>query len=241
MMHRTHLPLRTWFLAAHLVATHSNGISALQLQTKLGISSYKTAWLLLHKLRRAMVDPERDQLEGIVEVDESSIVYRTKNDPVAGGQGRSAEGKILIAAAVETLPSGKAGRIRLTTIENYSAATLQRFVADNTVDGSTSLTDGFSAYPGMRNRNHVPRVVGAMAAHSLLQWVHRVFANLKRLALGVYHGFRRKHIQAYLDEFVFRWNRRRHYRSAFDTLMGMGLKTGPLLDCCGKDALTINQ
>jgi hypothetical protein len=211
MMHRTHLPLRTWFLAAHLVATHSNGISALQLQAKLGIGSYKTAWLLLHKLRRAMVDPERDPLEGMVEVDESSIVYRTKDDPVAGGQGRSAEGKILIAAAVETLPGGGAGRIRLTTINDYSAATLQRF----------------SAYPGMRNRNHVPRVVGTMAAHSLLPWVHRVFANLKRLALGVYHGFRRRHVQAYLDEFVFRWNRRRHYRSAFDTIMGIGLRTMP--------------
>jgi hypothetical protein len=81
MMHRTHLQLRTWFLAAHLVAMHSNGISALQLQAKLGIGSYKTAWLLLHKLRRAMVDPEREPLEGMVEVDESSIAYRTKDDP----------------------------------------------------------------------------------------------------------------------------------------------------------------
>jgi hypothetical protein len=89
-------------------------------------------------------------------------------------------------------------------------------VADNTVGGSTILTDGFSAYPGLRNRNHMPKVVGTMAAHSLLPWIHRVFSNLKRLALGVYHGFRKKHIQAYLDEFVFRWNRRRHYRSAFD-------------------------
>jgi len=226
-MHRTHLPLRTWFLAAHLVATHSNGISALQLQAKLGIGSYKAAWLLLHKLRRAMVDPERDPLEGIVEVDESSIAYRTKDDPVGGGQGRSAEGKILIAAAVETIPGGKAGRIWLTTIKDYSAATLQRFVADNTVVGATVMTDGFSAYPGMRDRNHLPRVVGAKAAHSLLPWVHRVFANLKRLALGVYHGFRRKHIQAYLDEFVFRWNRRRHYRSAFHTLMRIGLMIKP--------------
>jgi hypothetical protein len=75
---------------------------------------------------------------------------------------------MLIAAAVESLPGGKAGRIRLATIENYSAATLQRFVADNTVGGSTILTDGFSAYPGMRNRNHMPKVVGTMAAHSLL-------------------------------------------------------------------------
>jgi transposase-like protein len=139
-----------------------------------------------------------------------------------------AEGKMLIAAAVESLPGGKAGRIRLATIENYSAVTLQRFVADNTVDGATILTDGFSAYPGMRNRNHMPKVVDTMAAHSLLPWVHRVFSNLKRLALGVYHGLRRKHIQAYLDEFVLRWNRRRHYRSAFDTLLRIGLKAKPV-------------
>lgn len=82
IMHRTHLPLRTWFLAAHLISTHSNGISALQLQAKLGIGSYKSAWLLLHKLRRAMVDPERDPLEGMIEVDETSIIYRTKEDPM---------------------------------------------------------------------------------------------------------------------------------------------------------------
>jgi hypothetical protein len=117
--------------AAHVVSRGAFGhyalerISALQLQAKLGIGSYKTAWLLLHKLRKAMVDPERDPLEGMVEVDESSIVYRTKDDPVAGGQGRSAEGKILIAAAVETLPGSTAGRIRLTMIKDYSAATLQ--------------------------------------------------------------------------------------------------------------------
>lgn len=227
MLHRTHLPLRTWFLAAHLVATHSNGISALQLQAKLGIGSYKTAWLLLHKLRRAMVDPERSPLEGIVEVDESSIAYRTEDDPVGGGQGRSAEGKILIAAAVETIPGGKAGRIRLATIKDYSAATLQRFVREYTANGTTVMTDGFSAYPGMVGRTHLPKVVGTMAAHTILPWVHRVFSNLKRLALGVYHGFRRKHIQAYLDEFVFRWNRRRHYRSTFETLMGIGLRIGP--------------
>ena len=208
IMHRTHLPLRTWFLAAHLVTTHSNGISALQLQAKLGIGSYKAAWLLLHKLRRAMVDPNRA----------TRSKEWSRSTKAASPTGR------------RTTPSaaGKAGRIRLTAIKDYSAATLQRFVADNTVDGSTILTDGFSAYPGMRNRNRVPRVVGAMAAHSLLPWVNRVFANLKRLALGVYHGFRRKHVQAYLDEFVFRWNRRRHYRSALDTLLGIGIKTAPI-------------
>ena len=80
----------------------------------------------------------------------------------------------------------------------------------------------------MVGRKHLPKTVGLMAAHVLLPWIHRVFSNLKRLGLGVYHGFRRAHIQAYLDEFVFRWNRRRHYRSSFDTLLGIGLRTAPM-------------
>jgi hypothetical protein len=227
-MHRTHLPLRTWFLAAHLVAAHSNGISALQLQAKLGIGSYKTAWLLLHKPRRAMVDPEREPLEGMVEIDESSIAYRTRDDPISGGQGRSAEGKILIAAAVETRPGGKAGRIRLATIRDYPAATPQRFVPDNTVDGSTILTDGFSVYPGMPDRKHLPEVVGMMAAHLLLPGSTGSFRTSSGSRSAFYHGLRRKHIQAYLDEFVFRSNRRRHYRSAFETLMGAGLRIGSI-------------
>jgi len=228
ILHGTHLPLRTWFIAAHLVATHSNGVSALQLQGKLGIGSYKAAWLLLHKLRKSMVDPDRDPLAGMVEVDETSIAFRTKDDPVAGGQGRSHDGKILIVGAVESIEGGKAGRIRLSLISDYCGKTLKDFIAANTASGSTILTDGFSSYPGMNDRYHEPKVVGTMAAHVLLPWIHRVFSNLKRLSLGVYHGFRKAHIQAYLDEFVFRWNRRRHYRSAFDTLLGIGLRTSPM-------------
>jgi len=92
-MHRSHLPLKTWFLAAWLVATHKNGISARQLWLQLGLGSYKTAWLLLAKLRRAMVDPERTPLGGLVEVDETSIPLRTKDDPITAKPGRSSEGK----------------------------------------------------------------------------------------------------------------------------------------------------
>ena len=105
---------------------------------------------------------------------------------------------------------------------------MQAILHDSTTDGSTILTDGFSSYQGMKGRKRVPKTVGAMAAHVLLPWVHRVFSNLKRLGLGVYHGFRRAHFQAYLDEFVFRWNRRRHYRSAFGMLLGIGLNTAPM-------------
>jgi predicted RNA-binding Zn-ribbon protein involved in translation (DUF1610 family) len=90
IFHRSKLPMLTWFLAIYAIASHSNGISALQLQAQLGLGSYKTAWLMLQKLRRAMVDPDRDLLADLVEVDETEIPYRAKNDPVAGGQGRQA-------------------------------------------------------------------------------------------------------------------------------------------------------
>lgn len=228
ILHGTHLPLRIWFIAAHLAATHSNGISALQLQAKAGIGSYKAAWLLLHKLRKAMVNPDRALLAGMIQVDESTITFRTKNDPAAGGQGRSHDGKIMIAGAVECIKGGQSGRIRLTQICDYTGETLKGFVEQATAGQSTIITDGLSSYQGMKGRKHIPKVVGSMAAHVLLPSIHRVFSNLKTLGLGVYHGFREKHIQAYLDEFTFRWNRRRSYRSAFTTLLGIGLRIKPM-------------
>ena len=161
IMHGTHLPLRTWFIAAHVVATHSNGISALQLQAKLEIGSYKAAWLLLHKLRRAIVDPERDPLEGMIEVDETSIAYRAKDYPVAGGAGRSHDGKMLVVGTVECKDGGKPGRIRLSVIPDFSARSLKGFVADATCRGSTILTDAFSSYQAMQGRTHLPKTVGA--------------------------------------------------------------------------------
>ena len=111
IMHRSHLPLKTWFTAAHIVTSHSNGISALQLQAQLGLGSYKSAWLLLHKLRRAMVDPDRSPLEELVEIDEATLALRTAQEPPTGGQGRSPLGKMRIAGAVELSPEGKPCRI----------------------------------------------------------------------------------------------------------------------------------
>ena len=100
ILHASKLPLTVWFWAAYLMATHSNGISALQLQKQLGIGSYRSAWLLAHKLRASMVDPERNPLSGLVEIDEASLPFRTKDDPPTGGQGRN-DGKMLIVGAIE--------------------------------------------------------------------------------------------------------------------------------------------
>ena len=101
IFHRSKIGLTTWFHAIYAIASHSNGISALRLQAQLGVGSYKTAWLMLQKLRRAMIDPNRSLLEDLVEVDESDIPYRAKDDPIAGGQGRSAVGKMRIIGAIE--------------------------------------------------------------------------------------------------------------------------------------------
>jgi predicted RNA-binding Zn-ribbon protein involved in translation (DUF1610 family)/transposase-like protein len=227
VMHGSKVPLRTWFLAAHLLATHSNGMSALQLQAKLDLGSYKTAWLLLHKLRRAMVAPDRSMLAGDVEVDETTIPFRTLDDPVAGGQGRSPIGKLVVIGAVELLPNDKPGRIRLQVVPDYRGETLKGFIRESVARGSHIWSDGNKSYHGLQGYGHTPRVIGKMAAHILMPWIHRVFSNLKRWGLGVFHGFRKKYLNAYLNEYVFRWNRRHNYRSAFERLVGIGIAMAP--------------
>jgi transposase-like protein len=227
IMHHSKLPLTLWFWAADLMATHSNGISALQLQRQLGLGSYKSAWLLCAKLRRSMVASDRSPLAGLVEIDETEIVCRSKNDPLTGGGGRSHQGKILIVGAVE-VGNGGPGRIRLQQVSDYSAKSLHPFLKANLAPGATAKTDGWAGYSGAPGVTHDPHVVGRMAAHVVLPWTHRVFANLKRWALGVYHGLRRKHFQTYLDEFVFRFNRRRARHAAFRSLLGIAAAHPPL-------------
>src|SRR5512133_469262 len=126
VMHGSKLPLTVWFWAAYLMATHSNGIAALQLQKQLGLGSYKSAWLLCAKLRRAMVAPDRSPLSGLIEVDETAVTYRTRNDPLDGGQGRSHDGKMLVAGAVEIV-GNRPGRVRLASIKDYAADSLHAF------------------------------------------------------------------------------------------------------------------
>src|SRR5277367_4962915 len=218
-IHRSKLPLMTWFWAAHLMATHSNGMSARQFQDQLGLT-YKTAWLLTQKLRRSMVDPSREPLEGVVEVDQAEIPFRAGDSFFDPGNA----GKILIAGAVEVIdrdtneakPQRKgakyldtrSGRVRLAMIADNSAASMEAFVRATVKPGATLLTDGHASYPGLTDYRHDPRVVGKMAAHVVLPWIHRVFALMKRWGLGTYHGLRRKHVDTYLNEFVFRYNRR---------------------------------
>jgi hypothetical protein len=128
-----------------------------------------------------------------------------------------------------TQPSGQNPRRRLAQLPDYSAASLHAFLKTNLAPGAAAKTDdGWSGYPGAPGVNHDPHVVGNMAAHIVLPWAHRIFSNLKVWALGVYHGLRRKHLPSYLDEFVFRFNRRRTRHAAFRSLLGIATAHAPL-------------
>lgn len=172
-MHDSHLPLKTWFLAAHIVATHSNGISALQLQGQLGIGSYKTAWLLLQKLRRAMVDPERSLLQTLVEIDETEMPFRSKHskhDPVDKKKGgRSPVGKIFIVGAVELSEDGQPRRIRLVNIPDGSSKTPHGFIGKVVTPGARVVTDGWLGYENPPANPYEVRVVEGQKAQEVLK------------------------------------------------------------------------
>ena len=157
IMHGSKLPLIVWFWAVYLMATHSNGISALQLQKQLGLGSYKSAWLLCAKLRRAMVAPGRAPLAGLIEVDEAEIPLRTKADPVCGGGGRSPQGKMFVAGAgAVEVENDAPGRLRLAAIKDFSASSLHGFVAANVAPGATIKTDGWPSYARAPDVRHEP-------------------------------------------------------------------------------------
>jgi transposase-like protein len=200
----SHLPLTTWFRAMWYVTSQKNGVSALGLQRVLGLGSYKTAWAILHKLRRAMVRPGRDRLNGVVEVDET---YWGGEEP--GAIGRGAEEKALIIVAAHENGKG-IGRIRLRRIPDLTRASLHGFIAQTIEPGSTVRTDGLQAYRELSGYAHERQVQRRQAeGEHLLPRVHRVVSLLKRWLLGTHQGaVGHDHLDAYLDEFTFRFNRR---------------------------------
>ncbi len=225
VLHRTRTPLTHWFWAAYLVTTHKPGLSALQLQGQLGIGRYETAWVMLHKLRRAMVRPDREPLHEAVEVDEAYI-----GGPEAGLRGgRQLEEKALVVAAVE-IRGRASGRVRLQVVGDASAESLCGFVKATVEPGAIVLTDGWQGYAPLKTMGyrHRPRPQGTPErAATLFPRVHRVFGNLQTWLRGTHHGVGHKHLQAYLNEFAFRFNRRRTPMAAFQTLLGLGSLHGP--------------
>jgi len=200
----SHLPLTIWFRAMWQITSQKNGISALGLQRVLGLGSYKTAWAMLHKLRRAMVRPGRDRLDGIVEVDET---YWGGEETGAIGRRTALKALIIVAAQEE----GKGiGRIRLRSIQDVTKASLHGFIAQAVVPGSTVRTDGLPAYLGLDGYVHDRQIQRHQGeGEHLLPRVHRVISLLKRWLLGTHQGaIGQEHLDDYLDEFTFRFNRR---------------------------------
>ena len=201
----THKPLRLWFEAIWHITNQKLGGSALGVQRVLGLGSYRTAWNWLHKLRRAMVRPGRDRLAGVVEVDETFI-----GGPQPGKRGRGAAGKSLVLIMAQA-DGHRIGRIRLARIANASAATLEPAVRQAVEPGSRIQTDGWPGYSGLIALGYKHEVIRPASefGENLLPRINQVASLLKRWLLGTHHGaVRPSHLDYYLDEFTFRFNRR---------------------------------
>lgn len=226
----TRKPLRLWFIAAWEITGHKYGANATSVQRMLGLSSYKTAWSWLHKLRRAMVRPGRDRLLGVVEVDEMYVGAEEK-----GVHGRQTEKKAIVAAAIEVVDGKRLGRVRLRRVADVTGDELQLFVEWAVEPSSSVLTDGFGAYSGLSGLGYDHHVINQSAspdpAHVLMPGVHRIAALLKRWLSGTYQGaVSREHLDYYLDEYTFRFNRRtsRSRGLLFYRLLEQAVQTDPV-------------
>jgi len=207
MFQDTRTPLTIWFRAMWWVTSQKNGVSALGLQRVLGLGSYQTAWAWLHKLRRAMVRPGRDRLSGRVEVDETYL-----GGAEEGVRGRQTNRKVLIVVAAEEEGRG-IGRIRMRRIPDASAPSLLAFVEESVAAGSLVHTDGWLGYAPLESRGYIHKISflrgNKHSPSELLPRVHRVVSLLKRWLLGTHQGaVSAEHLDYYLDEFTFRFNRR---------------------------------
>lgn len=204
----TRKPLQMWLQALWYITGIKQGGSAMGLRQVLGLGSYQTAWAWLHKLRRAMVRPGRDRLTGEVEVDETYL-----GGVEHGVDGRETQNKNIVAIAVEI--RGRAmGRVRLAHVADVSAHSLVSFVCGAVTEGSTVRTDGWWSYTGLpaHGYDHRPIKISKQSdpAHVVMPHVHRIASLLQRWCLGTYQGaIRSAHLDYYLDEFTFRFNRRR--------------------------------
>lgn len=231
IMHATRTPLLAWFWGAYLVTTVTPGMSAMQFQRQLAIPRYETAFQVLHKLRAAMVRPDQDQIGGEwpVEIDEVYLGGATR------GQGRGVHHKAIVVGALESREKkGKrtkkalyAGRLRLRVVKDRTAKNLVAFVRDNVLRGSHITTDGWQGYDGLSEFGfaHDSLALGGdpVNAELALPLVHRVFSNLKTWLQGTHHGsVSTRHLQAYLNEYVFRFNRRFYPMTAFASALGIG-------------------
>lgn len=231
ILHNTKTPLTTWFWAAYLAVTDTRGLSALLFQRQLGLRRYETAWMLLHKLRRAMVNANREPLFGDVAMDDTWV-----GGPQPGLRGsRQLKGRkaALVLVAVEKRGPAS-GRLRMAVLPDMKVATVHAFVKHQIAPGSTVYTDAYKSFDwlpatGVRHvpRHQASRMEFRRGAVSGVPLADRAIGNLQQWLIGTYHGGSKGQLQVYLDEFVFRHNRRRQPMAAFQTLLGLGAGRAP--------------
>ena len=232
IFHGTRKPLLLWFHIIWWVVAQKTGASAYNLKDIMGFGSYETAWAWLHKLRRAMVRPNRDKLSGEIEVDET---YIGGKETGKGKQGRGADTKTLVVVAAEC--KGKQiGRVRFKIISESSAEELMSFIKENIALGSKIITDGWSGYSSLsqsKKYKHEIKIISGSGqeAHELLPHVHMIDSLVKRWINGTHQGkVSPKHLSYYLDEFAFRFNRKLStYRGKlFYRLIQQSVATSPV-------------
>lgn len=235
VMSRSKTSILVWFWAAYLISTQTPGISAMELQKKLGIARYETAFQILHKLRGAMVRPNRDKIatEWPLELDIILVGGRTRG----GVKGVTDQAPVVIAVEIrrrevrnhktnKIIKRSLAGRVRIQKIPNKMASTIDKFAKDCLSPGATIISDDGTEFTNLKalgyDHRPVPMLGDRIKMDKTLPMVSRVTANLKTWIDGTFHGVRKKHLQAYLDEFTFRFNRRFYRSVSFQSLLGLG-------------------
>jgi transposase-like protein len=235
---KTRTPLKVWLAAAWYITSQKSGVSALGLQRVLGLGSYQTAWTMLHRFRRAMVRQGRERLKGKVEIDQSYLAIRERRESTRGTGRKKRTTKALIVIAVEILEPKGFGRIRLRRIDEDNTANVLPFVKEAVAPGSVIRTDGSLIYFSLGySYEHERTIVKTVTpgslppAHVTLPGVHRVASLLKRWLLGTHQGaVKPVQLDYYLDEFVFRFNRRtsRSRGLLFYRLLEQAVMTDPV-------------
>jgi transposase-like protein len=214
VMHKTRTPLRTWFLSIYLLAHDKRGLSALQLSKKLEVIYY-VAWTMLYKIRRAMSDRDQAyQLHGIIEMDDSFFGGDKR------GRGTSKTPVIIEASTND----GAVGFARIRVVAHVDKAAIGEIVTKDVRPGQTIKTGGWRAYTAVWDKGypHQPWVnLSPEEIKIFLKWVHTLASNAKAFLLGTFHGVGHKHLQAYLDEFTYRFNRRKWEGQIFDRLVNV--------------------
>lgn len=213
VMHRTHLPLTKWFWAIYLVACDKRGISALTLAGRISVS-YETAWYLLRRIRKAMENRDaRYTLGGIIEFDDSYFGAKIK-----GKEGRGA-GNQGVFVAVGKDKEGRPQYLKMLTTPNIQSLSVKKFVDENLETGSVVETDGFNSYRKPLASNYTHQIENFSPDSEHLKWLHRIIGNAKAFINGTYHGTSTKHLQMYLSEYCYRFNRRSFGGAIFDRLL----------------------